>query len=124
MTKFQIQWKGQGDLSTLHKSRHSLGKILTGSISKIKPDDKKQCKHTTAKEKEEEEMQEKKGEKRAGREKESRVPCGILWCILNRRSHGGTLAEFSHSSLFLGSCPTSEQDSLVIQHPSDQFFFC
>lgn len=52
MTKFQIQWKGQGDLSTLHKSRHSLGKILTGSISKIKPDDKKPCKHTTAKEKE------------------------------------------------------------------------
>lgn len=78
MTKFQIQWKGQGDLSTLHKSRHSLGKILTGSISKIKPDDKKPCKHTTAKEKEEEEMQEKKGEKRAGREKE-RGKQGPMW---------------------------------------------
>lgn len=121
MTKFQIQWKGQGDLSTLHESRHSLGKILTGSTSKIKPGDKKLCKHTTAKEKEEEEMQEKKEKKRAGRGKESSVgSCGAS----STGTHMENSAEFSRCSLFLGSCPTSEQDSLVTQLPSDQFFFC
>ena len=120
--------------STWHESRYHLENPLGVRVStnKMKRDDKKASAQATAKE--EGEMWGERGEKEEGRgRKEEREGLssgrGILRCILARRSHGRTSAEFSHCFISLSSCPPLSRLPLPshlwdTQYPSDQFLFC